>query len=419
MARPRPDSPARSVPLDQRLRAARALTLELAAPLSPEDCQVQSMADASPVKWHLAHTTWFFETFVLGPHLPGHRVFDARFRDLFNSYYNAVGEQYPRPQRGLLSRPTLDEVRAWRAHVDEALARLFARGPSDETRALLELGLNHEQQHQELILTDVKHALSLNPLRPAYRPAAPRSVGSAPTAGWLRHDGGTVEIGHAGAGFCFDNELPRHAVLLAPFELATRPVTNGEYRQFIRDGGYRAPEWWLSDGWDTVQAGGWRAPLYWSEDGERVFTLAGEQPLRDDEPVCHLSGYEADAYARWAGARLPREAEWEAVAAAAPVAGNFLDLSRLQPSPAAGGPGAQQLYGDVWEWTQSGYDAYPGYRPARGAVGEYNAKFMCNQRVLRGGSCATPAGHLRASYRNFFPPAARWQFAGLRLARDA
>ena len=419
MVSARPAAQGSPAPLAERLRATRALSLELAAPLSPEDCQVQSMPDASPVKWHLAHTTWFFETFVLEPHLPGYRVFHPRFRQLFNSYYHSVGEQYPRPMRGLLTRPSLDEVRAWRAHVDEALARLCGGGLPDEARALLELGVNHEQQHQELMLTDLKHAFALNPLRPAWGAAAPRSVGEAPANGWWRHAGGEVAIGHDGAGFCFDNETPRHAVLLRPFELATRPVSNGEFREFVRDGGYRAPQWWLSDGWATLQAEGWNRPLYWSEDGASVFTLGGEQALHGDEPVCHLSYYEADAYARWAGARLPREAEWEAVAAGLPVEGNFLDLARLHPLPAAAAPGLRQMFGDVWEWTQSGYEGYPGYRAPRGAVGEYNGKFMCSQLVLRGGSCVTPPGHLRASYRNFFPPAARWQFAGVRLARDA
>jgi ergothioneine biosynthesis protein EgtB len=419
MASARPAAQVNPAPLDERLRAARALSLELAAPLSPEDCQVQSMPDASPVKWHLAHTTWFFETFVLEPHLPGYRAFRPQFRQLFNSYYHSVSEQYPRPRRGLLTRPSLDEVRAWRVHVDEGLARLWACDPPDEVRALLELGLSHEQQHQELLLTDIKHAFAVNPLRPAYGAAAPRAVGEAPAAGWSRQAGGVVEIGHAGAGFCFDNETPRHAVLLRPFELATRPVTNGEYRDFVRDGGYRSPQWWLSDGWATLQAEGWSRPLYWSDDGARVFTLAGEQALPADEPVSHLSYYEADAFARWAGARLPREAEWEAVAAGLPVEGNFLDLARLHPLPAAATPGVRQMFGDVWEWTQSAYQGYPGYRAPRGAVGEYNGKFMCNQLVLRGGSCATPPGHARASYRNFFAPAARWQFAGVRLARDA
>jgi ergothioneine biosynthesis protein EgtB len=401
----------------------RALTERLAAPLSAEDCLVQSMPDASPVKWHLAHTTWFFETFVLAPHLNGYRPFHPAFGYLFNSYYNAVGDRHPRPRRGLLTRPALDEVYRYRAAVDERVAELLAVAAGDKLADLVTLGLNHEQQHQELILTDVKHALSCNPLRPAFRGDGPPPV-TAPDVlrlRWLGFDGGEAEIGHPGGGFHFDNEGPRHRVLLRPFRLASRLVTNHEYLAFIADGGYRRPELWLSDGWGACQERGWEAPLYWASEGGawHHFTLDGMTPVRPADPVCHVSFYEADAFARWAGSRLPTEHEWESVAATVPVNGNLLETDRLRPAPAGGGDGPAQLFGDVWEWTASPYVAYPGYRTPAGALGEYNGKFMCNQLVLRGGSCATPRGHVRASYRNFFPPDARWQFTGLRLARDA
>jgi ergothioneine biosynthesis protein EgtB len=407
--------------LAPRYRAIRAATEALAAPLSAEDCAIQSMPDASPVKWHLAHTSWFFETFVLGPHLPGYRVYDAAFRVLFNSYYNAVGDKYPRPQRGLLSRPSLEQVRAYRAHVDAAMAMLLAQPElAGRVDGLLELGLNHEQQHQELILTDVKHLLSYHPLKPAYAAArATADPASAPPLDWLGFDEGVVEIGHEGAGFAFDNETPRHRQYLNAFLLASRPVTNAEYAAFIADGGYRRPELWLSEGWDWMNANRIAAPLYWEDDGGwRQFTLYGVLPLEADAPVCHVSLFEADAYARWAGARLPTEAEWEVAAATVAVDGHFVEDGWLRPRPAHDNAPLAQLFGDVWEWTQSAYAPYSGFRPAAGAIGEYNGKFMCNQHVLRGGSCATPRSHIRATYRNFFPASARWQFSGFRLARD-
>jgi ergothioneine biosynthesis protein EgtB len=378
------------------------------------------MPDASPVKWHLAHTTWFFETFVLERHAPGYVPFDPAFRVLFNSYYNGVGDQHPRPERVLVSRPDLAAVRAYRAHVEAALAELL-RDPPQDARDLIELGLHHEQQHQELILTDLKHLFSRNPARPAYHPRWPLTRVQPQSLRWCEHEGGLVEAGHAGAGFAFDNEMPRHRALVPPFALASRPVTHGEFAQFIADGGYRRPELWLSVGWDMVVARGWQAPLYW-ENGDgawRVFTLHGMADIDPHTPVCHVSFFEADAYARWAGARLPTEFEWETVAAALPVEGNFVDSQALHPLPqrqAVAGPA--QMFGDVWEWTRSDYGPYPGFRTAPGAVGEYNGKFMCGQYVLRGGSCATPQSHVRATYRNFFAPDARWQFSGIRLARD-
>jgi ergothioneine biosynthesis protein EgtB len=381
--------------LARRYPEVRAASESLAAGLSPEDCALQSMPDASPVKWHLAHTTWFFETFVLGRFAPRYAAFHPAFRYLFNSYYNAVGEQYPRPSRGLVSRPDLEEVRRYRAHVDAGMARLLAGAMlPDEALGLVELGLHHEQQHQELILTDLKHLFSLNPLAPAYGERAPHPASAPARLEWQACEGCTVEVGHDGAGFCFDNELPRHRQILAPFELASRPASNAELLAFVEDGGYRRPELWLSEGWSLAQAQGWQAPLYWRKrDGAwREFTLSGEAPLEPERPATHLSHFEADAFARWSDARLPTEFEWEHAADNA---------------------------GEVWEWTSSSYGPYPGYRPAAGAVGEYNGKFMSNQYVLRGASCATPAGHARRSYRNFFPSGARWQFSGVRLARDA
>jgi ergothioneine biosynthesis protein EgtB len=407
-------------PADARYAAVRGQSLALAAPLSPEDCVVQSMPDASPVKWHLAHTTWFFETFVLRDHVAGYAPYDESFGYLFNSYYNAIGDRHPRPRRGLLTRPSLDDVLAYRRHVDEAMQALPSK---NEVRDLVELGLQHEQQHQELIVTDVKHLLSCHPARPAYLPAWPLSTVAARRRGWVEHPGGLVGVGATGEGFAFDNERPRHDVLLQPFALATHPVTHGDFVAFIDDGGYRRPELWLSLGWDAVVANGWQAPLYWERrDGQWwTFTLRGMAPIDPAAPVAHVSLFEADAYARWAGARLPTEFEWEALAANQPVDGNFLEGTALHPlalrdAPPPGTPA--QLFGDVWEWTQSSYAPYPRFRAAAGAVGEYNGKFMCNQYVLRGGSCATPRSHVRASYRNFFPPEARWQFTGLRLARD-
>jgi ergothioneine biosynthesis protein EgtB len=416
--------PHSSPPIDDlaaRYRGVRSLTEQLRQPLSAEDCQVQSMDDASPTKWHLAHTTWFFETFVVAPAASDYQPFHPEFRVIFNSYYQQVGAQHPRPQRGLLTRPPLDEVLAYRAHVDRHVLELLAKanGRREPLAALIELGLHHEQQHQELILTDAKHLLAGNPLRPTYRsaPPAPRGGGALR---WQSSPGGTADIGHAGRGFAFDNEQPRHSVLLTPFALATRLVTNGEYLAFIDDGGYTQSTLWLSDGWSTAQAHGWNAPLYWERrDGAWwEFTLAGPRPLELDAPVCHVSFYEADAYAAWAGARLPTEAEWESAAAPLRIAGNLLDSGLLHPAPAPSAAGVQQMFGDVWEWTRSAYAPYPGYRPLGGALGEYNGKFMCNQQVLRGGSCATPASHIRATYRNFFPAQARWQFSGIRLAKD-
>ncbi|MBX3024211.1 ergothioneine biosynthesis protein EgtB [bacterium] len=412
-----------TVELAARYRAVRGETERLRAPLTPEDCQAQSMPDASPVKWHLAHTTWFFETFLLEPGRSAYQPFHPTFRVLFNSYYQGVGEQHPRPQRGLLTRPSLDEVLAYRAHVDRALLDWLA-GDDATVVALtpvLEIGLHHEQQHQELLLTDVKHLFGANPLAPAYAaPPPPASTAAARPFGWRAVDGGVREIGAASDGFAFDNERPRHAVLLEPFELATRLTTSGEYAAFIADGGYRRPELWLADGWSARQARGWEAPLYWEQrDGEwHELTLGGRRRVDPLAPVCHVSFYEADAFATWAGARLPTEVEWETAAAGRPVHGNLLDSGRLHPTPVgANGSDIAQLYGDVWEWTRSAYAPYPGFRPLAGTLGEYNGKFMCNQLVLRGGSCATPADHVRATYRNFFPPDARWQFSGIRLAR--
>jgi ergothioneine biosynthesis protein EgtB len=413
---------ARAAGLRRQFDQARAATLALAAGLSPEDCALQSMPDASPVKWHLAHTSWFFETFVLEPGLPGYRQFDPAFRVLFNSYYVQVGERHPRPERGLISRPALADVLAYRAHVDAGVGRWLDGGVRDAAALdLLELGVHHEQQHQELILTDLKHLFSRNPARPAYRSlSAPAPTGQVPPLRWLSLPAGMQEIGHAQAGFCFDNERPRHRTYLQACELGARLVTNAEYLAFMDAGGYERPELWLSDGWDARCAQRWSAPAYWEPGagGWQVFTLAGVRPLVPAEPVVHVSYYEADAYARWAGARLPAEAEWEALAVREPVEGNFVESGALHPLPARGAQ-ATQLFGDVWEWTASAYLGYPGYRPAAGAVGEYNGKFMVNQFVLRGGSCATPRTHVRATYRNFFPPAARWQFSGIRLARDA
>ena len=412
----------------------RDLTEAIAEPLSAEDQTVQSMPDVSPTKWHRAHTSWFFETFLLGPGGPGYRPFHPDYAYLFNSYYEAVGPRHARAERGTLSRPGIDEVRKYRQYVDEAMTSLLASGP-DELESVAVLGLNHEQQHQELMLMDIKHVLSLNPLRPTYRPAAatPGPARAAMPVGWLEHPGGIVDIGATGGGFAFDNEFPRHQVLLAPFAVADRPVTCGDWLAFMADGGYQRADLWLSDGWATVNQQGWDSPLYWSRpEGEwEVFTLTGPRAVHPSEPVCHVSYYEADAYARWSRARLPSEAEWEAVAAGsaggavAPRpegrsrpggAEGFLDLDILHPLPVGSGPG---LLGDVWEWTSSAYLAYPGFRPGPGAIGEYNGKFMVNQHVLRGGCCVTPRDHIRDTYRNFFPPGSRWPFTGLRLARDA
>jgi len=414
----------------RRFRAVRDTTEALAAPLAPEDQCIQSMPDVSPTKWHRAHVTWFLETFLLGPHAPGYAVRHPAFAFLFNSYYQQVGKPFPRAERGLLSRPTAAEVGEYRAHVDAAMAVLIERADHatwESVRPLLELGLNHEQQHQELLLMDIKHVFSRNPLHPAYHPATGRAPGSIPPQSWVSFPGGLVEIGHAGGGFAFDNEGPRHKVWLEPYRLASRPITAGAFLEFMEDGGYRRPELWLSEGWVAIAARGWEAPLYWErrEAGWMVMTLSGLRPLDPREPVVHVSYYEADAFAQWAGARLPTEAEWEVAAVALPVEGNLLDTDlpnggALHPLPAgADATSPTQMYGDVWEWTRSPYAPYPGFRAAPGAVGEYNGKFMVNQMVLRGGCCVTPPDHVRATYRNFFPPDARWAFSGFRLARDA
>ena len=411
--------------LADRFASVRATTRGLAAPLSDEDCAIQSMPDASPVKWHLAHTTWFFETFILARHDPHRKPFHPAFRVLFNSYYNSVGEKHPRPHRGLLSRPSLSDVLEYRDQIDaEMLPLLDGKELAEELRALAELGINHEQQHQELLLTDLKHLLSCNPLRPAYQKTWPLTSVSAREKRWIRMTGGVREIGHGGEGFSFDNETPRHKVWLDDFDIASHPVTHGDFVRFIEDGGYRRPELWLSVGWEAVVARGWEAPGYWEKirGAWHTFTLRGMAPVESNTPVCHVSFYEAEAFARWSGARLPTEAEWETAAAGAPREGNFLESGALHPlalREATPDNTLAQAFGDVWEWTRSDYSPYPGFRPATGAVGEYNGKFMCNQYVLRGGSCATPSSHIRPTYRNFFPADARWQFSGLRLARDA
>ncbi|WP_437752775.1 ergothioneine biosynthesis protein EgtB [Sorangium sp. So ce1389] len=436
--------------LRARYDAVRGFTESLCATLCPEDHVVQSMPDASPVKWHLAHTAWFFETFVLGERA-GYAPFHPQFGYLFNSYYVSVGERHSRPRRGVLSRPTVDETYRYRRHVDERMRELLdelaAGRHADDLAFAIEVGLHHEQQHQELILTDLKHAMAQNPLRPAIFGGAPpgRRGGGAGELRYLEHAEGVRWVGHGGGAFAFDNEAPRHRVFVGAFALAERPVTCGEYLAFMQDGGYSRPELWLSSGWDAVVANRWEAPLYWERrerhDGRfQLFTLHGLRDLDVDEPVCHVSQYEADAYARWAGARLPTEAEWETAAqgalasaeevprGAAPgeageavIEGNFAERGRYHPEP-AGAPSPQgaprQLLGDVWEWTSSAYAPYPGFRPWSGALGEYNGKFMSSQLVLRGGSAATPASHIRATYRNFFPPDARWQMSGIRLARD-
>lgn len=401
-----------------RYARIRRTTLALCAPLATEDYVAQSMPDASPVKWHLAHTTWFFEEFVLKKYVPGYRAFHPGYGYLFNSYYQTVGQMHERAKRGLLTRPTVSEVLCYRAHVDERMqALLEQRGEDDWLIELTTLGLNHEQQHQELLLTDVKHLLSCNPLQPAYCEGEAVQSPAVRPLRFVSFDGGVREIGADGERFCFDNETPRHRVFVEPYALADRLVTNGEYQEFVRDGGYRRHALWLSDGWTWVNSEAQQRPLYWTESLDAQFTLRGVRPLDPNEPVAHLNYYEADAFARWAGARLPAEAEWELAAAGAPLAGNLLDSGALQPRGAPDHPGMRQLFGDAWEWTASPYAAYPGYRPLAGALGEYNGKFMCNQLVLRGGSCFTPSDHIRTTYRNFFPPAARWQATGVRLAR--
>lgn len=425
--------------LAARFQAVRAMTAALAAPLTPEDQMVQSCAEASPVKWHLAHSSWFFETFVLREFVPGYRPLDEDFFWLFNSYYKTLGSHPEKRLRASFSRPSLEQVMAYRRHVETAILQLLEEGASAGALERIELGMHHEQQHQELIATDIKHAFWSNPLQPAYgvrrsSAALPSSLKQAQR--WTKYPGGLIEIGHPGDGFAFDNELSRHPVYLPPFQFASSPVTCAEYLVFIEDDGYRRPELWLSDGWDTVEAQGWRSPLYWkagsggwkagSGGAWNVFTMHGLEALEDllDTPVCHISYYEADAYARWAGCRLPTEFEWEHAAAGIPIEGNFLDSGILHPQSqnvhqnTGTSLPPQRMFGDVWEWTQSAYTAYPGYKPAGGALGEYNGKFMSGQMVLRGGSTATPASHIRATYRNFFSPATRWQFSGIRLSAD-
>lgn len=441
-------TPTSTVPagLAERFRTTRRRTLSLCDPLSPEDMMVQSCPEASPAKWHLAHTAWFFESFVLREFVPGYRIFHPDFAWLFNSYYQTFAAFPEKRLRSSFSRPGIEEILQFRAHVDEGIERLLEQNPDPEVLKRIELGVNHEEQHQELLLTDILHAFFTNPLRPAYKErdgGIPPNSGVTGPAQFLRFEGGLVEAGHAGDSFCFDNELPRHRVWLEPYALAERLVTCGEYLEFMEDGGYRRPELWLSDGWSAVQEQGWTAPLYWSSgSGEwTVFTLRGDVPLRDvkNAPVSQVSFYEADAYARWAGFRLPTEFEWEAAAEGRLIAGNLLDSGHLMPLAANETAGQEmaraqaqgtallpeapvafkrpwQLFGDCWQWTSSAYIGYPGFRPLPGSLGEYNGKFMSGQMVLRGGSCGTPATHIRSSYRNFFAPQTRWQFSGIRLA---
>jgi ergothioneine biosynthesis protein EgtB len=414
--------------LAARYQEVRRVTETLCAPLETEDYVVQAMPDASPAKWHLAHTSWFFETLVLKPEGAVDQGNSSKYSYLFNSYYNALGERIPRAERGLLTRPTVADVYRYRAAIDASMGLFLARATSEVLGRIgptVVLGLHHEQQHQELILTDLKYLFGRNPLRPVYREQEPTAETEIAPLGWISGPAGLGRIGHEGDGFAFDNERPRHTVYVEAFRLADRLVTNGEYRVFIDDGGYDRPQFWLSDGWNARIAQGWTAPLYWEASnnggGWRIMTLAGMRDLVASEPVCHISFYEADAYARWAGARLPTESEWEIATARVPIDGNLQECGRYHPAPSlspaeTGGP--TQLFGDVWEWTQGAYNPYPGFRPLAGALGEYNGKFMCNQMVLRGGSCVTPRSHLRPTYRNFFPPEARGQFTGRRLARD-
>ncbi|HET7620277.1 MAG TPA: ergothioneine biosynthesis protein EgtB [Gemmatimonadaceae bacterium] len=430
-------------PLADSYRQVRAWTHALTEPLTTEDYVVSSMPDVSPTKWHLAHTSWFFETFVLGPHVEGYRPLDPRYAYLFNSYYVQAGERHCRAQRGLVTRPTVEQVFEYRAHVDENMLRLIAsldaasasRDDDEvaasgvgarELRELITLGLNHEQQHQELMLTDIKHVLWMNPLRPTYRARNDAAAAAAPSGRsaevWTEFPEGVYRIGFEGGGFAYDNEGPAHRVFLEPFRMAARLSTNAEYLDFMRDGGYSRPELWLSSGWDAVRSQGWEAPLYWERSGDEwsIFTLHGTEPVNGNEPVSHVSFFEADAFARWAGARLPTEAEWEVAATSSPVDGAFAESRRFHPHAAAGEPtdALQQAYGDVWQWTGSQYTPYPGYRPAAGAIGEYNGKWMADQWVLRGASIATPRSHARRTYRNFFHAPTRWQFSGIRLAND-
>ncbi len=425
-------SPVPGIEIAARFAATRQRTLAIVAPLTPEDMMVQSSPDASPVKWHLAHTTWFFESFILRDFVPGYLVFNPDFAWLFNSYYQSFAAFPEKRLRSSFSRPALDEILRYRAHVDQAMERLLAGDPPPEVLQRAELGANHEEQHQELLLTDILHAFFTNPLRPAYLddPAPHAPASPARPLRFTGFPGGLVEAGHQGDGFAFDNESPRHRVWLDPYSLADRLVTCGEYAEFMADGGYKRPELWLSAGWDAVQENGWRCPLYWShaDDAWTLFTLRGERTLSAmaSAPVSQVSFFEADAYARWAGLRLPTEFEWEAAAEGHPIEGNLLDSGNLVPMPGASSPatnllqdqGPAQQWGDCWEWTASAYLGYPGFQPLPGSLGEYNGKFMSGQMVLRGGSCITPAAHIRASYRNFFSPETRWQFSGIRLANS-
>jgi len=424
-------SPQLQSDIAERFRSVRQRTLALCKPLTPEDMMVQSCAEASPAKWHLAHTAWFFESFILREFLPGYMLFNTEFPWLFNSYYRSFAQFPEKRLRSSFSRPGMDEVIRYRSHVDEGIERLLDASPQPEVLKRIELGANHEEQHQELLLTDILHAFYTNPLRPAYlkgeqglgRPDDSRSGHSAnrDPLRFVEFKGGLVDVGHTGSGFCYDNEVPRHRVFLEPFALGERLVTNGEFAEFIADGGYQEPELWLSAAWDAVEQNGWRAPLYWNEDREswKLFTLRGEVPLEAAEaaPVSHVSYFEADAYARWAGKRLPTEMEWEVAVEGHALDGNLLDTGVLRPAPAEEvGQALTQMWGDCWEWTASAYLGYPGFEPLAGSLGEYNGKFMSGQMVLRGGSCATPKAHIRSSYRNFFQPETRWQFSGIRMA---
>lgn len=409
--------------LAEQYTSVRGATETICQPLAPDDYGLQAMPDVSPAKWHLAHCSWFFETFLLKTFLPGYRPFHPQFEFMFNSYYQQVGEPFARAQRGLLSRPTVQEIFQYRAHIDAAMLELFESVNEThwkEVASRATLGCHHEQQHQELLLTDIKYNFAINPLRPVYRADLPvTAVCASQSLNWIEQPGGVLEVGNDGKEFSFDNEGPRHRLLLSSYAVSGRLITNGEFLAFIEAGGYRRPEFWLADGWRTACQQAWQAPLYWEKIDGRwwLFTLGGMRALNEHEPVCHVSFYEADAYARWAGKRLPTEAEWEIIARRMAIEGNLRESGYLHPVPAKA-PCSGQFFGDVWEWTNSSYSAYPGYKPSAGALGEYNGKFMVNQLVLRGGSCATPLTHIRASYRNFFYPADRWQFSGIRLAED-